>query len=223
MPLIKSNGPSKRSKWTAHVHYVFVWAFGDLLVRMRLPLLLRVRCTRLWTSSELKQQTNLPAKRESAASQLRGNGRVWLVVVKVIKGSFSRRGKRSNSRRKRKIEMSWPSGAQVLALLLATVAQLCEGVSIVGQQQAGGMQSQQQLVGRFAPPSRKAIVADHLRLSSSREVEKQIVDRILGQGYDRRIRPAGSLQYSNSSSEGKSHARELALSLNASIRLTSCF
>lgn len=28
--------------------------------------------------------------------------------------------------------------------------------------------------------------------ASSREIEKQIVDRILGEGYDKRIRPAGS-------------------------------
>jgi len=36
---------------------------------------------------------------------------------------------------------------------------------------------------------------------SSREIEKQIVDRILGEGYDKRIRPAGS-SVANSSKPG---------------------
>lgn len=37
---------------------------------------------------------------------------------------------------------------------------------------------------------------------SSREIEKQIVDKILGEGYDKRIRPAGSGPY-NASRPGK--------------------
>lgn len=36
--------------------------------------------------------------------------------------------------------------------------------------------------------------------ASSREIEKQIVDRILGEGYDKRIRPAGSGPYNASRS-----------------------
>lgn len=39
---------------------------------------------------------------------------------------------------------------------------------------------------------------------SSREIEKQIVDKILGEGYDKRIRPAGSGPY-NASKPGKSN------------------
>lgn len=38
--------------------------------------------------------------------------------------------------------------------------------------------------------------------ASSREMEKQIVDKILGQGYDKRIRPAGSGPH-NASSPGE--------------------
>lgn len=38
--------------------------------------------------------------------------------------------------------------------------------------------------------------------ASSREIEKQIVDKILGEGYDKRIRPAGSGPY-NASRPGK--------------------
>lgn len=38
--------------------------------------------------------------------------------------------------------------------------------------------------------------------ASSREIEKQIVDRILGEGYDKRIRPAGSGPH-NASRPGK--------------------
>lgn len=34
--------------------------------------------------------------------------------------------------------------------------------------------------------------------ASSREIEKQIVDKILGEGYDKRIRPAGSSAYNAS-------------------------
>lgn len=43
---------------------------------------------------------------------------------------------------------------------------------------------------------------DFSQQTSSREIEKQIVDKILGEGYDKRIRPAGSGPY-NASRPGK--------------------
>ena len=48
----------------------------------------------------------------------------------------------------------------------------------------------------------KQAPADLTIQASSREIEKQIVDKILGEGYDKRIRPAGSGPY-NASRPGK--------------------
>lgn len=48
----------------------------------------------------------------------------------------------------------------------------------------------------------KLAPADSTIQASSREIEKQIVDKILGEGYDKRIRPAGSGPY-NASRPGK--------------------
>lgn len=48
----------------------------------------------------------------------------------------------------------------------------------------------------------KTAKSSELVQASSREMEKQIVDKILGEGYDKRIRPAGSGPY-NASKPGK--------------------
>lgn len=42
-------------------------------------------------------------------------------------------------------------------------------------------------VGGIANPQNQNVIRGH-----SREIEKQIVDKILGEGYDKRIRPAGT-------------------------------
>lgn len=103
--------------------------------------------------------------------------------------------------------------AGVLCAFLVVVCvypQAIEAISI--QQQAaaaaaakamgsGGQQQQQPLI------KVKQVVIDPLAQVapiqfSSREIEKQIVDRILGEGYDKRIRPAGS-GLTNTSKPGK--------------------
>jgi len=51
----------------------------------------------------------------------------------------------------------------------------------------------------------KATKSAEFAQASSREIEKQIVDKILGEGYDKRIRPAGSSPY-NASRPGEFRA-----------------
>lgn len=55
---------------------------------------------------------------------------------------------------------------------------------------------------QVAPSGKQADMLASFPQASSREIEKQIVDKILGEGYDKRIRPAGSGPY-NASRPGK--------------------
>lgn len=98
-------------------------------------------------------------------------------------------------------EASGPQQAAGLATLSQPVAALlfkpaAQAGQPMGGQQVGGKQQDPAL-----PPQ-----------LSSREAEKAIVDRILGEGYDKRIRPAGSStpsQY-NTSTMGECLARSVS-------------
>lgn len=73
--------------------------------------------------------------------------------------------------------------------------------SAPGASTSGSGNSQAAPIGSAAAAA--AAKANELALqASSREIEKQIVDKILGEGYDKRIRPAGSGPY-NASRPGK--------------------
>lgn len=85
---------------------------------------------------------------------------------------------------------------------------------VVGASPAAGPGQQSALEGakqQVAPNAKPAsmqaakqadVVVASFPQASSREIEKQIVDKILGEGYDKRIRPAGSGPY-NASRPGK--------------------
>lgn len=99
------------------------------------------------------------------------------------------------------------SGGPVVAtaptvLLLLLVAHHLDATSItLSQQQVaplnGIIQHQQQIssnqikASATMGPSGATTASNLPKLPSNREIEKQIVDRILGEGYDKRIRPAG--------------------------------
>lgn len=93
-----------------------------------------------------------------------------------------------------------------LLLLLLVAAATAAAVSIVSQQQqqaAAPADQQQPPPPKLLGPLSGKLGAEQPPQVSSREIEKQIVDRILGEGYDKRIRPAGSARFSNGSQPGK--------------------
>lgn len=84
-----------------------------------------------------------------------------------------------------------------------------ELANIIGLSTGSGAQPQHQRsssANLIAPPANSLTPSSAIATypqASSREIEKQIVDKILGEGYDKRIRPAGSGPY-NASRPGKS-------------------
>lgn len=72
---------------------------------------------------------------------------------------------------------------------------------------SNGQQTSGLLVGSVNPVASTKLTEPQ---TSSREIEKQIVDKILGEGYDKRIRPAGSGRY-NASRPGKYYLHQVMM------------
>lgn len=165
-----------------------------------------------FTATMNRKMENILSKNHSSLqiSQLLATGILLLITIKTIVSDtnsgdgFILQAKAaltpSYQQQQQQQQQDLQSNGNLNNLMKATVS--LSGNNNAGKQQQTDIGNPVLLVTNTPAQLPSVQLAASFPQASSREIEKQIVDKILGEGYDKRIRPAGSGPY-NASRPGK--------------------